>query len=448
MPEQLQDVPSFNPQACAVLLVLGYLTWSLPRRLAICPLLIMMCLMPLGQELVLFGLHFFLFRILLLVGVLRVLTKGECRQFVWTRMDKTFVWWGVASVVFGTMADPSADLLRNRLGEVYNAVACYFFIRCVIVDFDDILVTARALAWLSLPVVACMLAEKVTGHNVFHIFGGVPDEATMRDGHVRCQGAFRHPILAGTFWAVQVSLFAALWVNQTRFRKLATAAILSSIGIAVTASSGGALTALGTTVIGLALWKWRAQMRLFRWGAILTVISLALVMKAPVWYLIDRLSSVTGGTGWHRSYLIGQAVTHFDEWWLCGTTYTAHWAPSPDQVFVDEPNMMDITNHYIMEGVRGGLLKLTLFVLIIIQGFKGVGLRLRAMGLEPRAGFLVWALGVSLFTHCFSFLSIHYFDQTILIWYWLLATISGVAYAAKEQSLPDGSHVYGSPASA
>ena len=46
MEDQLQDGSNFNLLALAVLVMLGYLTWSLPRRYAICPLLIMTCLMP------------------------------------------------------------------------------------------------------------------------------------------------------------------------------------------------------------------------------------------------------------------------------------------------------------------------------------------------------------------------------------------------------------------
>ena len=39
---------------------------------------------------------------------------------------------------------------------------------------------------------------------------------------------------------------------------------------------------------------------------------------------------------------------------------------------------------------------------------------------------LYWAIGVTLFAHCISFLSIIYFDQMGVIWYWLLAAISRV----------------------
>ena len=163
-------------------------------------------------------------------------------------------------------------------------------------------------------------------------------------------------------------------------------------------------------------------MRSIRWGALFAILILSLAMQAPVWYLFAKLSNVTGGTGWHRAYLIDQTISHFNEWWLFGTVVTAHWGPSGEVIAAD-PRMMDITNHYVMEGVKGGVLKLALFVAILVQGFKAVGRARRAETPGSPAAFYIWAMGVALFTHCLSFLSVTYFDQSILALYWLLAAI-------------------------
>lgn len=44
-------------------------------------------------------------------------------------------------------------------------------------------------------------------------------------------------------------------------------------------------------------------------------------------------------------------------------------------------------------------------------------------GTEPSTGLFIWALGATLLAHCLSFISVTYFDQIIVIWYWLLAAI-------------------------
>jgi hypothetical protein len=271
-----------------------------------------------------------------------------------------------------------------------------------------------------------MLTERLTAHNLLSVFGGVPAITLVREGHLRCQGAFRHPILAGTFGATQLPLFVALGVCWPEYRRLAAAAAVGTLIIVITASSSGALMAAAAAATGLALWRWRFHMRMLRWAAVLIVLGLAMVMHAPVWYLLAKLGNALGGTGWHRAYLIDQAVAHFDEWWLFGTTYTAHWGPGGLVIGAD-PNMMDITNHYIMEGVKGGLLKLVLFFLIVILCFKSLGRWLLSPAAEAAPALFVWALGVSLFSHCVSFISITYFDQIIVIWYWLLAVVGVLA---------------------
>jgi len=426
MDVQIEEVSNLNPLAVGVLFVLVYFTLSLPRRFAFCPVLIMIGLMPMGQQIIVFGLHFHLFRILLLSGLLRNIMRREFRQLKLTAIDKLFLWWVIWSVIFGTLSKPSLDLFMSRLGDAYNAIGCYFFARCVIVNFEDVLISVRTLAFITLPIAAIMLVEKMTAHNLLSIFGGVPEITAIRDGHLRCQGAFRHPILAGAFGATQLPLFLGLLRYRPNHRLLTLLAIISSLTIVITASSSGALMALSAGVSGIALWRWRKRMHFIRWGAFGLILCLAIVMKPPVWYLIAKLGDLTGGTGWHRAWLIDQAVAHFDEWWLFGTTYTAHWGPS-GEVTPADPNMMDITNHYIMEGVKGGMLKLGLFLAIIVSCFRGIGQRLRAKALNSPDEFFVWALGVSFFAHCLSFISANYFDQTILVWYWLQASICCIA---------------------
>ena len=219
------------------------------------------------------------------------------------------------------------------------------------------------------------------------------------------------------------------------YRSLACVGMGSALVIVITAKSSGALMALMAAVAALTFWKWRAFLPWVRWGVVLGILLLASVMKAPVWYWFDRLSSVTGGTGWHRAFLIDQTIRYFDEWWLFGTTYTAHWGPG-GEVTTGDPNMMDITNHYVMEGVKGGLARLALFLGIVVRCFRSFGRHLRVETHDPSTQFFIWGTGVALFTHCVSFLSITYFDQIVVVWYWLLAFASYVDRANSRVATP------------
>lgn len=167
-------------------------------------------------------------------------------------------------------------------------------------------------------------------------------------------------------------------------------------------------------------------MRLFRWGVVAVLAGLAVVMKAPVWYIFSRLSEIVGGTGWYRSFLIDQAASHFNEWWLVGSKFTAHWAPGGETP-AGNPNNTDIINHYISEGLEGGILKVILFVAIIVQCYRVLGgVITQRRSVQMRERKWAWAMGVCLIAHCISFMSVVYFDQIIVMWFWILAATAAL----------------------
>jgi hypothetical protein len=137
-------------------------------------------------------------------------------------------------------------------------------------------------------------------------------------------------------------------------------------------------------------------------------------MAGPVWSLVAKIDLV-GGTGYHRYKLVDNAINHIGEWWLSGTLETAHWGRA----------MHDLTNQFVLEGVRGGLPTLALFVAIITIAFRQIGVLWRsAHGRDHEV--LAWALGVSLFVHVSNFLGVSYFGQNIMLWYLSLACIGSL----------------------
>jgi len=270
-----------------------------------------------------------------------------------------------------------------------------------------------------------MIVEKFTSHNIFSIFGGVPSITTVREGSLRCQAAFRHPILAGTYAATLFPLFVGLFFQQRFPKWLCIGGMVGALVATVAASTSGALLALFSEIIGLLLWSMRSRMRVIRWGIVITLALLAMVMKAPIWYLPSKISDVMGGTGWHRSYLMDQAIKHFDEWWMVGSTVTAHWAPAGLTILGVDSKNMDITNNYIAEGLGGGVIKLGLFIAMIVISFKAVGRWTKTPDASPYSRrMFVWCMGLILLGHSMSFLSVAYFDQIVVMWYWLLAGMS------------------------
>jgi hypothetical protein len=212
-----------------------------------------------------------------------------------------------------------------------------------------------------------------------------------------------------------------MWLQRKQDRLIASVAIVSSLVITVTSASSGPFLALLAGVAAFAMWFWRDWLRAVRWGILLVLVFLHLVMKAPVWFVIARADVFGGSSGWHRAALIDATVKHFGDWWLVGIKDTGVWSRQ----------LADVTNEYVWQGVQGGLLTLLLFILIIVFCFRGIGRAVRAMRkTQPRTDLLcIWSLGAALFSHVVNYISISYFDQNFVNWYLLLSMISTAAGA-------------------
>jgi len=432
----MANISFTTPSALCFMALMCILIFFLPRRFAFIPILLTGCYITLGQRIVIATLDFTMLRILILFGFARVIIKKEFFLLKLTKIDRTFIWWVIVSIVAYTLVYKTTGAFINRMGMSLDAIGCYFLFRIFIQDFHEIITLFKVLAIILLPLSIAMLIENATGRNLFSILGGVPEVTLIRDGKMRCQGAFRHPILAGTFGATTLPLFASLWFNNLRF--LTVIGAISATIIAFTASSSGPLIAYVFGIIGLYLWLLRSHMRAIRWGIVGGALSLHIIMKAPVWYLSDRVSNIIGGTGWYRAALIDAAIKHFNEWWLIGTNFTAHWLP---ECFLISPGKIDITNQYISEAVNGGLLKMILFIYIIVLCFRNLGRLIREIEEQCfTMKITLWAMGASLFAHAVSFFSVSYFDQILIFWYLILSIISTASTFLKEPK-----HIRGNP---
>lgn len=419
------DGTTINALGLSVTILMGIVTLGLPRKYAPIPMLAIGITVTLGQIWYVAGLHFTIMRIMLLFGWARIIIRSEIRGIKLNEIDKIFILWVTANFSLYCLRELTSEAVVNRLGFAYNALGLYFFFRCLIRDDKDILRMIKALAMLVIPLATVMLFEKVTGRNLYSYFGGVAEYTIVRDGRLRCQGPFMHPILAGSFGVIHIPLFAGLWYVG-RAKLLASIAIISATTIAITSASGGPVLAYAAGLVALMAWNIRRYMRVVRWGILISVIVLHIVMKSPVWYLIGRFSEIVGGTGWHRSELINSAIIRFDEWWLWGTNYTAHWMP---YVLTDNPNSADITNYYIRQGVDGGLLTMILLIVVISLCFRRVGMAVKSTDYVSsylNDAYLPWALGAALFVHVITFFSVSYFDQLVIYLFILLAMIASL----------------------
>ena len=419
-------VASTTMTGATVALVLAaiLLFFFLPQKYVIVPFLFVSIFMPMAQVVVISGLHFMVFRIMLPFAWVRVIGGklfGHSNNdgFRFGAIDKAIVLWVLVDTVCFTLLWGEWGAFVNRLGFLYNVFGTYFLLRFLIRDREDVNRTIRTLAIVCALVAVFMVREQLTGRNTFSVFGVVPEVTLVREGRLRSQAASAHAILAGTLGATLLPLFVGLlW--QGGKSKIAVLGVLSAVIMTLASGSATPLLACLAGIAALCMWPFRRRLRLFRWGVVIGLISLHLVMRAPVWALIGRISVVGGASGWHRYELINQAILHFGDWWLLGARNPSNWGRE----------LGDTSDAYVEAAVTGGLLTLLFFLGILWQSFRALGIAGKAAEKNRRLELLLWAYGAALFSNVVAFFGTTYFDQTILVWYALLAMICAVTSIA------------------
>lgn len=405
---------ALHPVGLIAVLVLGALLLGLPRQYAVWPMILMACFIPSGQRLVVGGADFTLLRILILFGWMRIVSRNEFKAFTWTRLDAFSVCWMSAGTIVYTLQYGTTSALVNRAGWLFDGLGMYFLFRCVIRDWADVTRLAQAFAVVATPVAFALFLEWSTGRNAFSVFGGVPAMTDVREGKLRCQGAFSHAILAGCFWASVIPLMVALGRSKVW---LAGCGIASSLFIVVACASSTPVMAVAFAIFGLAVYKIRAHTRYVRWSAVAVLLLLSVIMSKPIWHIMARVNVLSGSTGWHRYQIMDATINNIGQWWLLGESNPMSWGVW---------EMRDITNQYILEGLRGGLLTLVLFIAVLTTAFRMIGRAMRRVKTEPEKRLMVWCVGVCLFIHVMTFFAVSYFGQIIMLVYLTLALVGSI----------------------
>jgi hypothetical protein len=420
------DRTTVHPVGVIAVILLALATLLLPRKWAFAPLVVFGCLISSAQRVVVLGLDFDFLRILVLVGFVRVLARGEARRLTWNAIDTCLVLYAVIGATAYVVLRDDDKALVNRLGWTYDVLGFYFLFRFFFHGAADPRRVAQVFILAGLPAAVLFGIEYATQKNLCSVFGGVPEQTWVRDGRIRCQGPFTHPIMAGVYWASVLPIVVALWWSGGRWKTWCGVGVVTLLFIVFTTNSSTSVMAVFFGMAAMAAFVLRDSMRTVRWAALAVLVALHLVMKAPVWHLMARATVFDASTGWHRFYVIDQAIKHFDEWWLSGVVTTRGW------------NLYDITNEYVWTGIEGGLFALAAFVAMIAFGFKKIGADRKRVEGSRAARILVWSLGCALFVHCTNFLAVSYFGQSRMIWFLMLALIASQAPTVAKLRGPAG----------
>jgi len=402
----------------AALILGGLILFALfsPKKLALLPLLAVVCLIPRAQQVSLAGLDFTFLRIMILVIGARVVLRGEYRGVRWRAPDLVMVLWACAySAAYVAQWGTSGSVIFVA-GKFFEGLGLWFAVRCLVRSWDDLRTFGVALAALAVVVGVAFAYEATAARNVFSVFGGVPETPIVREGRLRCQGPFPHPILAGCFWAALLPYIVSLWWWRSSLDRLA--AVAGTVGSLVIIVACASSTPAVAVIVGLGAAGWfhfRRFTKLLLTVSVFGLTLLQLVMSRPVWFLLERIDVSGGSTGYHRALLLDRTVANFSEWAFFGVKSTEHWDAYGA--------LKDVTNEFVLNGVRGGFLGFALFIVVVWMCFRRVGWLWRDAGANRARAIVAWALGVSLLCHAANFMAVSYFGQVTFASYFSLAVI-------------------------
>lgn len=418
MPEDYLSVITITQGTIAFTILLSLAVLLVPRRYFLLPYIVAACFVPADQRVIIMDLDFTALRILIVVGVLRTVCSQDSKPLQINSFDKLVIAWAVCGAVIYVLLWGTLGAIIFKCGVLFDILGTYWLFRKSVTKWDDIKQIGRALAVCCLVMVVFVAIEWTTGQNPFAVLGRV--HTVLREGEFRCQASFPHSIMLGLFWATAVPLFVGLWKSETH-KWLYGAATAAAVFIIIATRSSTPLLTLMIVGAMMPLFRYRQHGRLAAYGAVAMLVALHIVMKAPVWHLIARVNIIGGSTGWHRYHLIDEAINHFSEWAVLGTRGTGHWGWG----------LYDVTNQFVLEGVRGGLITLVLFTVLVIWAVARVG-KASLRKISTGHQWLLWGVCISLFGHCVSFFGVSYFGQIILLLY-LTFAITGWVFSDPRQ---------------
>lgn len=404
-----------HPVGISVLLAMGVLTLVLPRKHALFPIIVISTLISSGQRIMIGPANFHFLRIMLLFATARMISRGEFSGIKVAKVDQLVIVFSIVKLVAYTLQWQTVASFIFQAGQSYDVLGTYFFFRCLVRTFDDLRGLGLSFALIGIPASGVFFIESMTGTNMFAVLGGVPYMTEVREGKIRCQGAFPHSIMAGVYFGSSVPFIAARWFDESQNKLLTLVGSGCFVVIAILTNCSTSIMALVFCAVGACFFPLRMKMRQVRWGLLFIMILAQFTLSGGVIYLISRVNILGGSTGWHRSYLMDRCIVYFPEWALLGTRDTAHWAEGT----LGGVGLGDVTNQYIVEAVRGGFLAMMTFIAIIVLTYRNIGRMLRTREvLSSRAKTVyIYSLGVVLLVHTALFFSVSYFGQNfILIW--------------------------------
>ena len=384
---------------------------------------IISCFVSSAQRIIVAGLDFTFLRIVVLFIFLRIIFRKEWRIKKLHIVDRLVILYAVISVVAYTVSRQGFSAFVSSLGDAFDTIGAYFIFRNYIYNIEIFKKFIRNFALSSILILPLFFYENKTGINLFSYFGGVNYNSIVRLGKVRSQGAFVHPIIAGTFWAVLIPLYWGLWGSSRLPKYLIILSTASSLGIILFCASSTPVMSFAAGFGFLLLYPLRSFYKYFKYSFFVMLAFLQSMMNHPIWYIMSMIDIAGGSTGAFRYLLIDRFVYHWREWFFFGIIDTYHWG---EGYGLPSVGLRDLTNRFVAEGVFGGIGRLLLFIIIFI-----IAIRIIESVLENshQQQLFLWAILAHILVHFMNFWGVTYFGQMSFMYWLTIAVCVNVFYS-------------------
>lgn len=363
------------------------------------------------------------------VLLVRCLVSKKTRAgFEWCRLDTWVTAYVVSGILIMAVTRHSIMLvLENRAGYTIDTWCAYMAVRLCCRDRSTFVSFVK---WVG--IVLAFLAVSGVLEMVQHrsLYSGleqycpwlVKERVTdMRYGLARAKGAFGHAIMFGVSFALFLPAVCALR-NQRDHWKILGYILASAVGIgALSSMSSAPWVAVILVVLCLALERCRHLVKPLLISFVVGCLFIAIVSNRPFYHVIVSYANPLGGAGWHRAKIIDCAKRDFGKWWLAGYR-------GADPGWGRDLGMghTDVTNEYVLVGVRYGILGVITFVGIQVAACRKL-IALYGCAEDCATRSWVWALGSAQFAMAVTFMGVSMFSQTVTLFFCSLGMVGSLS---------------------
>ena len=373
--------------------------------------LLIACVISVAQRFAVLTMDFHFVRAIGTLGLIRILVYGELRTLKPNVTDKLMVAFVAVPIVMIILREGVSGGV-SRAGSSLDIFSMYWIGRSSLRTTKDLRMMMAALGVIGLPLSVFFIIEQTTGRNLFSIFGGVAEFTAIRDGKLRAQGSFCHPIIAGVFFA---SFFPiAVGVIRTKIRGIASllggwVTVGLSIMVILMCNSS---TPVAGILIGLMAWatfRFRQYLKTWLYTILVLMILAHFGSANGVHNLIFTRIDFTGSsTGYHRYMLVDGLINNVSSWVLIGDS-----SPGYNRSF------RDITNMYVGSALAGGALALGLLFCIVYQAFKA-SLRGVRNATNREEIMMMYGMGCAYAAMAVSFTAVACYGEGLVPFYMLI----------------------------